>query len=166
MGHASLVRQLIATALYKRMVPADRVHLFDHTKPADYGILEVLGHIAALPLDLTGEIQGREVYKVARSVCSFIFIDVARRLEVSSKIGTLGSDDMNRLIGSLKLARLLLTIDRKRNWFPQLTVERTCAALRNLTRSCKGDTRVIPITAELLSDFSAWLRVKPRKETL
>lgn len=130
--------------------------------------MEALEKLAALDGDLAGTVMGKEAYKVARSVTGLIAVEVATRLELglaNVQAGEVTQPFRNHVFSALRLARLLLSIDRKRNWFPQLTLERWVFALRRLNCVCSDDPKVITIGPDLLADIRSWLQAKPAKPT-
>lgn len=166
-AHQATVRAVVAAALAERLIPANRLHLFQGVRPEE-GIVESLEKLASVDGELEGEVAGKESFKVARSVTSLIAVEVATRLEhglanvVAGAVTQQGRTDLFR---GLKLARLLLSIDRKRNWYPQLTLERWVHALRQLNSVCSNDQGVLTIGPELLADIRSWLQAKPAKPT-
>jgi hypothetical protein len=162
-----IVRRTVAAALAARMIPANRLHLFQGVEP-DGGIVEALEHLAALDGEIVGQVSGKEAFKVARSVTGLIAVEVADRLErgvANVQAGAVDQQSRNDVFSALKLARLLLSIDRKRNWFPQLTLERWVHALRRLSSVCSNDRKVVTIGSDLLVDIRSWLQAKPAKPT-
>lgn len=165
--HEAVVRQVVAAALASRLIPANRLHLFQGIEPEE-GIGDALGRLAALDGEITGKVADKEAFKVARSVTSLIAVEVANRLErglASVQAGVVSDAGRSAVFSGMKLARLLLSLDRKRNWFPQLTLERWAHTLRQLNSVCSADRGVITQGPELLSDLRSWLQAKPPKPT-
>lgn len=167
--HEAIVRRLVASAIDARLIPANRLHLFQGITP-EPGIFLALNSLAAIEGEITGSVLGKEAFKTARSVTSLLAVEIATRLEqgVASATDEFLSDSQarERLLSAMRMARVLLSIDRKRNWFPQLTLERWIHALRRLNSVCSSDHKVLTIGPDLLADIRSWLQAKPAKPTL
>lgn len=166
-GHDGHVRKVVAGALYARLIPANRLHLFEGITP-EPGIFEAVEKLAAIDGEIIGSLSGKWAFKTARSVTSLMGAEIATRLDqgaVAVKAGAVDQQLNGRVLSSLKMARLLLSIDRKRNWLPQLTLERWIHALRQLNSVCSADSKVLTIGPDLLADIRTWLQAKPAKPT-
>lgn len=157
-----IVQRLIATALNARLIPPDRVHLFAGIPP-DNGFVEALESFASVDGELQGLVCGRDAYKTARSCINLVAVNSVERLERTVAVikgGNYASVRSRALIG-LRVARLLLSIDRHRGWLPQLTLERFLHVIVDLGKYCSGDPVVRRIGPELAADLRAWLSAKP-----
>lgn len=165
--YEAIVTDVVASALDARMIPANRLHLFPGIAP-EPGIFAAVEALVALDGEITGYVAGKEAFKTARSVTAFLAVDVATRLEqgaASISAGGLDSQMNSRVLNSMRMARLLLNLDRKRDWFPKLTLERWVYALRRLNSGCSKGSKVITYGPDLLADIRSWLRGKPAKPT-
>ena len=165
------IHNLIATALFDERVPAKLLHLFGGVSVQDCGIVCQMEKLATIKGDILGSVVLNScnvpAFKAARTVFNVIAIDLVNRILRIVKYVKMyrkGHNDSGYFHREFKLARLVLSIDRRHNWLSQMTVERLCAAVNGLNTYCSEASLQRSHTSELLNDFRSHVSNRPRRK--
>lgn len=166
------IHDLIATAIYENRIPENRLELFNGISAEDRCIVKQLEKLGVVGVKIIGSVvingDGVHAYKAARTVFNIISINLIQRLEHIAWLAVnrrVEDDDRSEIKKEFKIARLVLSIDRRWNWLSQLTVERLCAAVKGLNMYCSETSLQRSHTSELLHDFRDHTRSRPKKTT-
>ena len=166
------IYDLIATAIFEERIPKKRLDLFVGISAEDCDIIKQLEKLGSVGVRIEGHVVINEhktpAFKAARCVFNIISINLVHRLEhivwliVNKKIER---NDRPEIKKEFKIARLVLSIDRRWNWLSQLTVERLCAAVKGLNMYCSDASLQRSHTSELLHDFRNHTQNRPKRKT-
>ena len=166
-----VIRRLIASALYEKRIPDKRLHLFGGISKVDCDILHQLEKLATIGVSINGFVElnnGRTpAFKAARTVFSVLAVDLVdqlNRIIRYASSGQRGLYDNRWFYKEFKIARLVLSIDRRWNWLSQMTIERLCAAVKGLNTYCPDASLQRSHTSELLSDFRNHVSHRPKRK--